>query len=113
MTDARLTALSPLDGRYGEKLDPLRTIFTEYGLNKRRVAVEIAWLKMLAATPVITEVPPLSTSAQRQLDDIAEKFSEEDAARIKTIEKTTNHDVKAVEYFLKEAIVGRDRRAHV
>ena len=106
MTDARLTALSPLDGRYGEKLDPLRTIFTEYGLNKRRVAVEIAWLKMLAATPVITEVPPLSTSAQRQLDDIAEKFSEEDAARIKTIEKTTNHDVKAVEYFLKEAIVG-------
>ena len=104
MTDHRLTALSPLDGRYCEKLNALRPIFTEFGLNKRRVAVEIGWLKLLAACPGIPEIPPLSEQAQQHLDSIAENFSAEQAARIKAIEKTTNHDVKAVEYFLKEAI---------
>lgn len=104
MTDHRLTALSPLDGRYCEKLDALRPIFTEFGLNKRRVAVEIAWLKMLASCPAIQEVPPLTDEALQRLDYISEHFDEADAARIKAIEATTNHDVKAVEYFLKEAI---------
>ncbi len=104
MTDHRLTALSPLDGRYCEKLDALRPIFTEFGLNKRRVAVEIAWLKMLASCPAIQEVPPLTDEALQRLDYISEHFDEADTARIKAIEATTNHDVKAVEYFLKEAI---------
>ena len=104
MTDHRLTALSPLDGRYCEKLDALRPIFTEFGLNKRRVAVEIGWLKMLASCPTIAEVPPLTDQALQRLDHISEHFDEADAARIKAIEATTNHDVKAVEYFLKEAI---------
>ncbi|MEL0136939.1 MAG: adenylosuccinate lyase [Halieaceae bacterium] len=113
MTDARLTALSPLDGRYHDKLDPLRSIFTEFGLNKRRVAVEIAWLKMLAACPLIPEVPPLSTEAQQYLTAISENFSQEDAARIKIIEQTTNHDVKAVEYFLKESIADQPEQAAV
>ena len=104
MTDHRLTALSPLDGRYCEKLDALRPIFTEFGLNKRRVAVEIGWLKMLASCPAIEEVSPLTDQALHRLDHISEHFDEADAARIKAIEATTNHDVKAVEYFLKEAI---------
>ena len=104
MTDHRLTALSPLDGRYCEKLDALRPIFTEFGLNKRRVAVEIGWLKMLASCPAIEEVSPLTDQALHRLDHISEYFDEADAARIKAIEATTNHDVKAVEYFLKEAI---------
>lgn len=104
MKDHRLTALSPLDGRYCEKLDALRPIFTEFGLNKRRVAVEIGWLKTLAACSAIPEVPVLSEEALLRLNAISENFSEDDAARIKAIEKTTNHDVKAVEYFLKEAI---------
>jgi adenylosuccinate lyase len=104
MADHRLTALSPLDGRYCEKVNALRPIFTEFGLNKRRVAVEIGWLKMLAACADIEEVPPLSEAALQRLDALLEGFGETEAARIKAIESTTNHDVKAVEYFLKEAI---------
>jgi adenylosuccinate lyase len=104
MADHRLTALSPLDGRYCEKVSALRPIFTEFGLNKRRVAVEIGWLKMLAACADIKEVPPLSEAALQRLDALLEGFGETEAARIKAIESTTNHDVKAVEYFLKEAI---------
>ena len=104
MADHRLTALSPLDGRYCEKVNALRPIFTEFGLNKRRVAVEIGWLKMLAACKDIKEVPPLSEAALQRLDALLEDFGETEAARIKAIESTTNHDVKAVEYFLKEAI---------
>ena len=80
MTDHRLTALSPLDGRYCEKLDALRPIFTEFGLNKRRVAVEIGWLKMLASCPAIAEVPPLTDQALQRLDHISEHFDEADAA---------------------------------
>jgi len=104
MVDHRLTALSPLDGRYFEKVNALRPIFTEFGLNKRRVAVEIGWLKMLAACDDIKEVPPLSEGALQRLDALLDSFGETEAARIKAIESTTNHDVKAVEYFLKEAI---------
>jgi adenylosuccinate lyase len=104
MADHRLTALSPLDGRYCEKVSALRPIFTEFGLNKRRVAVEIGWLKMLAACADIKEVPPLSEAALQRLDALLEGFGETEAARIKAIESTTNHDVKAVEYFLKEAV---------
>ena len=99
-----LTALSPLDGRYQDKVTPLRAIFSEFGLMKFRVAVEVRWLQKLASTADITEVPPFSTQANAFLDGIVTNFNETDAARIKEIERTTNHDVKAVEYFLKEKI---------
>lgn len=99
-----LTALSPLDGRYQDKVTPLRAIFSEFGLMKFRVAVEVRWLQKLASTAEITEVPPFSTQANAFLDGIVTNFNETDAARIKEIERTTNHDVKAVEYFLKEKI---------
>ncbi|EGT79297.1 adenylosuccinate lyase [Haemophilus quentini] len=99
-----LTALSPLDGRYQDKVTPLRSIFSEFGLMKFRVAVEVRWLQKLASTADITEVPPFSTQANAFLDGIVANFNETDAARIKEIERTTNHDVKAVEYFLKDKI---------
>ncbi|HHF1624905.1 TPA: adenylosuccinate lyase [Haemophilus influenzae] len=99
-----LTALSPLDGRYQDKVTPLRAIFSEFGLMKFRVAVEVRWLQKLASTTDITEVSPFSTQANAFLDGIVANFNETDAARIKEIERTTNHDVKAVEYFLKEKI---------
>ncbi|MEW6133249.1 MAG: adenylosuccinate lyase [Pseudomonadota bacterium] len=97
-----LTALSPLDGRYGGKIAALRRYFSEFGLIKHRVWVEVEWLKALAANPGISEVPQLSEAGVAFLDGIVENFSESDAERIKVIESTTNHDVKAVEYFLKE-----------
>ncbi|MDP2031735.1 MAG: adenylosuccinate lyase [Thiobacillus sp.] len=97
-----LTALSPLDGRYGSKTAPLRDFFSEYALIKTRVIVEIEWLKALAASPEIAEVPAFSEAAIGMLDGIADTFSVADAERVKAIEATTNHDVKAVEYFLKE-----------
>ena len=103
---SQLTALSPVDGRYGTKTESLRPIFSEYGLIRHRVQVEIRWLQALADQEDIREVPPLSSHATRVLDDIIEKFSEPDAQRVKNIERTTNHDVKAVEYFLKEKIAG-------
>ena len=103
-----LTAISPVDGRYGSKTEALRPIFSEYGLIRHRVLVEVRWLQALAACPDIVEVAPLSEHANNILDDIATKFSEEDARRVKNIERTTNHDVKAVEYFLKEKIAGND-----
>ncbi|OCG40924.1 adenylosuccinate lyase [Gilliamella sp. Fer1-1] len=99
-----LTALSPIDGRYGEKTRELRTIFSEYGLLKYRVQVEICWLQKLASQADILEIPALSQSAIDHLNQIIEQFSEQDANRIKEIEKTTNHDVKAVEYYLKEKV---------
>jgi adenylosuccinate lyase len=101
-----LTAISPIDGRYGTKTEDLRPIFSELGLMKHRVLVEIRWLQALAAHPNIPEVPALSGHALKLLNGIFEGFSEEDAHRIKNIERTTNHDVKAVEYFLKEHIAG-------
>jgi len=99
-----LTALSPLDGRYASRVDALRPIFSEYGLMHRRVAVEITWLIALSDEAGITELPPFPASARARLQKIAEAFSVADAARIKQIEATTNHDVKAVEYFIKEKI---------
>jgi len=99
-----LTALSPLDGRYASKVDALRPIFSEYGLMRRRVAVEIAWLTALSDEPAIVELPPFPEAARATLQKIADDFSVEDAAAIKAIEKTTNHDVKAVEYFIKQCI---------
>lgn len=99
-----LTAVSPIDGRYGSKTIALRSIFSEYGLLKYRTIVEVRWLQKLAATSSIAEVPAFSVEANQFLDKIASEFSEEDALRIKEIERTTNHDVKAVEYFLKEKV---------
>ncbi len=99
-----LTAVSPVDGRYGDKVSPLRAIFSEYGLLKFRVEVEVRWLQKLAATAEIKEVPAFDADANAYLDAIVANFNETDAARIKTIERTTNHDVKAVEYFLKEKV---------
>jgi adenylosuccinate lyase len=104
MTLSTLTAISPLDGRYSDKVSGLRPIFSEYGLIRFRVMVEIRWLQMLAEHGNIPELPPLSRHAQRLLDGIIDNFSEQDAARIKHIESGINHDVKAVEYFLKERI---------
>ena len=101
-----LMAVSPMDGRYGAKTEPLREVFSEYGLVKRRIEVECAWLKALAAHPGIPECPPLSAEETAILDSITSGFSLADAQRVKDIEKTTNHDVKAVEYFIKERIAG-------
>jgi adenylosuccinate lyase len=101
-----LTAVSPVDGRYGSKTEDLRPIFSEFGLIRHRVLVEIRWLQSLAAHPDISEVAPLSGHAVSILNGIAEKLSEADANRIKNIERTTNHDVKAIEYFIKERIAG-------
>lgn len=101
-----LTAISPIDGRYGDKVSDLRSIFSEYGLIRHRVLVEIRWLQALAAQPAIKEVPALSGHANKLLGDIIDNFTIEDAQRVKNIERTTNHDVKAVEYFLKERTAG-------
>ena len=103
---SQLTAISPIDGRYGARTDSLRPIFSEYGLIRHRIIVEIRWLQALAAHAGIQEVPALGAHADRVLNDIIETFSEQDAQRVKNIERTTNHDVKAVEYFLKEKIAG-------
>ncbi len=98
-----LTAVSPIDGRYGSKTAEFRDIFSEFGLIRFRVEVEVRWLQQLAAHEQVTEVTPFSDAAQKHLDSIVENFCEADAMRIKEIERTTNHDVKAVEYFIKEA----------
>jgi len=99
-----LSAVSPIDGRYGSKTSNLRPIFSEFGLIRHRVLVEVRWLQMLAANFDIKEVPALSEPARSLLDSIVDGFSIEDAQAVKTIERTTNHDVKAVEYFLKDKI---------
>jgi adenylosuccinate lyase len=99
---AQLTALSPLDGRYAAKVDALREHFSEFALIRQRVRVELAWLAALAAEPAIAEVPPFPDGVRASLDQIGSSFSPADAARVKAIERTTNHDVKAVEYWLKE-----------
>jgi adenylosuccinate lyase len=103
MSDA-LTALSPLDGRYAGKVDALRPIFSEYGLIRARVKVEVEWLLALAAEPGIPELAPFSDAAAARLRALAQGFSVADAARVKAIEATTNHDVKAVEYLIKERL---------
>ncbi len=99
-----LSAISPVDGRYGSKTASLRDIFSEYGLIRHRVLVEVRWFQALADNTEIKEVPALSKSANTLLNTIVDDLTLEDAQRIKMIERTTNHDVKAVEYFLKEKI---------
>ena len=99
-----LTALSPLDGRYAGKVDALRPIFSEYGLIKARVKVEVEWLLALAAHPGIVELAPFSEAATARLRALVDGFGVTHAARVKDIEATTNHDVKAVEYFIKEQL---------
>lgn len=99
-----LTALSPIDGRYANKTAALRPIFSEYGLMRFRVLVEIRWLETLAELPALTELKPFSQKTKDFLNSIFENFNERDAEQIKTIEKKINHDVKAIEYFLKEKI---------
>ena len=101
-----LTALGPLDGRYAAKLAPLRAIFSEYGLIRSRVRVEIAWLRALCAEPGIPEALPLTPDEERLLDALANSLTLSEAQRIKEIEATTNHDVKAIEYFLREKFSG-------
>ena len=104
MPDAQLLALSPLDGRYAGKVDALRPIFSEFGLIKARVHVEVEWLLALAAEPGIGELKPFTDPAANRLRALATQFSTADAARVKEIERTTNHDVKAVEYLIKERL---------
>ena len=101
-----LTALSPIDGRYADKTFELRGIFSEYGLIRYRLLVEVRWLEQLAATDAVAEVAPLSERARARLEQIVAGFTVEQAQRVKAIEHTTNHDVKAVEYFLKEQVRG-------
>ena len=103
---SELTAVSPVDGRYGSKVDDYKSIFSEYGLIRHRVIVEVRWLIALSAEPAIAEVPAFSAEASGLLEAIINDFKLEDAQRVKDIERTTNHDVKAVEYFLKEKIAG-------
>jgi adenylosuccinate lyase len=103
-----LTAISPIDGRYSDKVKDLRSIFSEYGLMRHRVLVEIRWFQALSAHPDIKEVMPFSSHANDILNSIIDNFSVNDAQRVKNIENTTNHDVKAVEYFLKEKVAGND-----
>lgn len=99
-----LTAVSPIDGRYGSKTADLRDVFSEYGLIRFRVEVEVRWLQKLAAHAQISEVPALSAEANSVLNAIVTNFGPDDAAAVKNIERTTNHDVKAVEYFIKDKI---------
>ena len=104
MNLSSLTAVSPIDGRYNSKTADLRSAFSEFGLIKYRVFVEIRWLQKLAAHPELEEVGPFSNEANAVLNNLVDNFTEQDADRIKEIERTTNHDVKAVEYFIKERI---------
>ncbi len=101
-----LTALSPIDGRYAGKVEAFRPVFSEYGLIRYRVEVEVRWLQALANQTEISEVPAFSEQANQRLNSIIDEFNEDDAQQVKDIEKTTNHDVKAVEYFLKQKISG-------
>ena len=104
MTFDNLTSISPIDGRYSDKTSPLKAIFSEFGLIKYRLLVEVRWLEAMSNNPHISEVPKFSPQSNAALLAIADNFSLEDAKSIKEIERTTNHDVKAVEYFLKEKV---------
>ncbi|HVC28410.1 MAG TPA: adenylosuccinate lyase, partial [Gammaproteobacteria bacterium] len=108
-----LTALSPLDGRYATKNDALRGLFSEYGLMRQRVRVEIAWLLALADTPGIPEIKSLSNESLKRLNNLVENFDLPAAARVKGIETTTNHDMKAIEYYLKENLRDNPELEHV
>ncbi|HEY5364851.1 MAG TPA: adenylosuccinate lyase, partial [Casimicrobiaceae bacterium] len=106
MSHAAILALSPLDGRYQSRVAALRDHFSEFALIRQRVRIELAWLEALAAEPAIVEVPPLDDATRNTLDAIGAAFSADDALRVKDIERSTNHDVKAVEYWLKERLAG-------
>ena len=108
-----LNALSPLDGRYHKQLEPLRAYFSEAALIRYRIAVEIRWLLALAAEPAIAEIKPFSPATSAELERIAGKFSEDDAALVKTIEAEIQHDVKAIEYWLKRRLAGNPEAARV
>src|SRR5437016_5497654 len=108
-----LNALSPLDGRYHKQLEPLRACFSEAALFRYRIAVEIRWLVALAAESAIGEIRPFSGATRSELERIIETFSEEDAAQVKTVEAQTNHDVKAIEYWLKKRLAGNPEAARV
>src|SRR3989338_1612186 len=110
-TLTQLTALSPIDGRYHGKADALRGYFSEFGLIRFRVLIEIEWLKALGAQTGIPEIAPFSAATLAQLDALNANFSEADAAAIKAIEATTNHDVKAVEYWLRDKLSGNSETA--
>ncbi|HYT86281.1 MAG TPA: adenylosuccinate lyase, partial [Burkholderiales bacterium] len=103
---SQLGALSPLDGRYHKQLEPLRASFSEAALFRYRVAIEIRWLLALAAEPAIAEIKPFSKDTSAELERLIATFSEEDAAQVKSIEAETNHDVKAIEYWLKKRLAG-------
>ncbi|WP_321323534.1 adenylosuccinate lyase [Thiomicrorhabdus sp.] len=105
---SELTAISPVDGRYGARLDNLKEIFSEFGLIKNRVKVEVFWLRMLANHPGFPEIPKLSSEAENHLIKLVDEFTLEMAQRVKEIERTTNHDVKAVEYLIKEHFAGNE-----
>ncbi len=111
--DPSLTALSPLDGRYASKVAALREHFSEFGLIRARVRIEIAWLVALSDEPKIAEVPPFSAAARAALDAASASFAPADGERVKAIEQTTNHDVKAIEYWLKERLAGVPEVARV
>jgi adenylosuccinate lyase len=111
--NARLIALSPLDGRYAGKVEGLRDQFSEFALIRQRVRVEVAWLLALAGEGAIAEVPPFADADKAALHALANSFDIADAARVKVIERTTNHDVKAVEYWLKERIASMPGIARV
>lgn len=108
MSISTLTAISPVDGRYRVRTEALGAYFSEYALIRYRVLVEIRWLQQLAALPGVPEAPAISAAGQSRLEHIIADFSEVDAERVKEIERTTNHDVKAVEYFIKEKIADVD-----
>ena len=101
-----LTALSPLDGRYAAKVDPLRTQFSEFGLIRRRLQIEIEWLKALAAEPHLSEIPAFSSATVAELNQVVSAFGPEQAQEVKDIEATTNHDVKALEYWIRKKLAG-------
>ena len=111
MTLSALTALSPLDGRYHGKVDALRSHFSEFGLIRYRVLIEIEWLKALSQENGINELPPFSAATNAKLDQLAAQFSEADAEQIKLIERTTNHDVKAIEYWLRKQLADNKETA--
>ncbi len=108
-----LTAISPIDGRYAGKIGQLRAVFSEYGLIYHRVLVEIRWFQALSRHPDIVEFPELSKSANALLESIIDDFDEQQAQRIKDIENNTNHDVKAVEYFLKQAVADSEELSKI
>jgi adenylosuccinate lyase len=110
---SRLTAISPVDGRYGDKTAELQSIFSEYGLLRYRLIVEVRWLQALAGHPGVPEVPPLSAAAQAHLESVVAGFDVEQAQQVKDIERTTNHDVKAVEYYLKQQLAPQSELASI